>query len=162
MAQTGQINFDPKKLSLQSIVTENIKTSESNARIKNIIIKSNIKEKEFVYADENMLNIIIRNLLTNAIKFTHKDGFVNITSKDENSYITVIVEDNGVGMNANTLEKLFMIDKNHTSRGTANEKGSGLGLMLCKDFIEKNGGKLWVETKLGEGSKFFFTIPKMQ
>lgn len=162
MSQTGRINFEPKTLSLQSIVNESIKTIESNARIKSISIRANINENDLVYADENMLNIILGNLLTNAIKFTHKDGSVSISSKDETSCITVIIEDNGIGMSSDTLEKLFKLNTNYTSRGTANEKGSGLGLMLCKDFIEKNGGKLWVESKLGEGSKFYFTIPKMQ
>ena len=106
-----------------------------------------------------MLNTIIRNLLTNALKFTDKDGKVEITAIKQNGFIEIIVSDTGVGMSNSVKENLFKLDATHSSFGTDNEAGTGLGLILCKEFVEKNGGTIKVESEFGKGSSFTFTLP---
>jgi signal transduction histidine kinase len=112
-----------------------------------------------VIVDEDMLKVVLRNLVSNAIKFTNSGGEVNILTEQAASFLTVTVSDNGVGIKPETINTLFDISKKVTTSGTANEKGTGLGLMLCKEFIERNGGKIWVESVPGKGSDFKFTIP---
>jgi len=101
----------------------------------------------------------LRNLISNAIKFTNSNGKINVTALQNYNFIEITVSDNGVGMNEETRNKLFSLEKNETTIGTANEKGSGLGLVLCKEFVEKHGGKIWVESEEGKGSDFKFTLP---
>ena len=112
-----------------------------------------------VNADEKMIGTILRNLISNAIKFTPKDGQVNIEAKMNHNQVEISVSDTGVGMRKETIEKLFKIETSFTTRGTGNEKGSGLGLLLCKEFLEKHGGTILVESEPGKGSKFQFSIP---
>jgi len=104
----------------------------------------------------------LRNLISNAIKFTHPNGKIEVTALQDDNFIAIAVSDNGVGMKDETRKKLFDISTNITTRGTANEKGSGLGLILCKEFVEKHGGKIWVESQCGIGSQFYFTLPKIK
>ena len=106
-----------------------------------------------------MLNTVLRNLIQNAIKFTDTGGKIEIHAVSEKNQIQITVADNGIGMNEETLNKLFRIDTAISRSGTANETGSGLGLILCKEFIEKHEGKIWVESEEGIGSKFVFTLP---
>ena len=108
-----------------------------------------------------MVNTIIRNLLTNALKFTDKGGIINITAIRQDDFTEITVSDTGVGMNNKTLEDLFKLDATHSTTGTENETGTGLGLILCKEFVEKHGGKIWVESEPGAGSKFHFTLPNV-
>ncbi|BAX82141.1 PAS domain-containing sensor histidine kinase [Labilibaculum antarcticum] len=158
-SQTGQIIFDPQKLILSSIIEETIKNSNSTAKIKNISL-NHIQSDEFeIDADKNMLKTVLRNLISNAIKFTKPGGRITISSIPKQSQVEISVSDNGVGINNETLTKLFEIDTNTTTKGTAEEKGSGLGLLLCKEFVEKHKGKIWAESKRGEGSIFKFTLP---
>jgi signal transduction histidine kinase len=110
-------------------------------------------------ADKDMLNTIIRNLLGNAIKFTHKNGKISINARKNGNFITVSVKDTGIGIPQKNVDMLFRIDIQYTSKGTNKEAGTGLGLLLCKEFVEKHGGKIWVESSLGQGSEFKFTIP---
>jgi signal transduction histidine kinase len=112
-----------------------------------------------IKADINMFRTILRNLITNAIKFTHRGGKVIVNAVIYKNILEVSVSDNGIGMSSDKMEKLFRIDANLTSRGTDDEKGTGLGLFLCKEFVEKHGGKIWAESEEGKGSTFKFIIP---
>jgi signal transduction histidine kinase len=120
-----------------------------------ILVADNIE----VFADVNMLNTIIRNLLQNAVKFTPKNGKISISAFESTSGITVAVEDSGIGMSAQDIEKLFRIDVKFSTPGTSKEPGTGLGLLLCKEFVEKHKGQIWVTSTEGSGSKFYFSIP---
>jgi signal transduction histidine kinase len=158
-SQTGSIDFDPTKLNLRS-VADNIKTlSEVSAVNKNIKIHLQIEDDLYILADEKMINTVLRNLISNAIKFTNANGNVTLTACRVENYIEVTVADDGVGIPETTISKLFNIDANITSKGTANESGTGLGLILCKEFIEKHGGKILVKSELGKGSEFKFNLP---
>ena len=106
-----------------------------------------------------MLNTILRNLLTNALKFTGKGGKVNVSAKKDDGEIIVTVKDSGIGILKKDIDKLFRIDVKYVNRGTENEKGTGLGLILCKEFINQHGGKIWVDSKPNAGSEFHFSIP---
>jgi len=106
-----------------------------------------------------MLKTIFRNLVSNAIKFTNTSGAVNINAEENSGNVTISVSDNGIGINPEDLAKLFDISKVLTTKGTAKETGTGLGLLLCKEFVEKHGGKIWVVSETGKGSTFYFTIP---
>ncbi|MEE4196750.1 MAG: PAS domain-containing sensor histidine kinase [Bacteroidales bacterium] len=157
--QTGTLKYKPELIDLQKIVQENIDLLSSNAQHKNIKIITEINENTIIYADQNMLHTIIRNLLSNAIKYTRDGGYVKLTHKIFPDYIETFIEDSGIGIDQKNIMKLFRIDENYTSPGTQREKGTGLGLILCKEFVEKNGGKIKVKSKPGKGSIFSFTIP---
>jgi signal transduction histidine kinase len=129
------------------------------ANNKSITIRAINTENTLVFADINMLNTILRNLISNAIKFTNNGGLIIVYAQQNNSDITVTVSDNGVGIPNDVKAQLFDITKTHSSKGTANEKGTGLGILLCKEFVEKHGGKIWVESEVGKGSEFKFTLP---
>lgn len=161
-SQRGLIKYTPKKLRLKSMVTEITMALEDMANQKGISLENNIQENIIVNADINLLSIIIRNLLTNAIKFTSRGGLIKAYAeydKQQNKLVNVTVEDNGVGIDKESLKKLFRIEENHSTVGTNREKGTGLGLILCKEFIEKNKGTIRVESIPGIGSKFIFTLP---
>jgi signal transduction histidine kinase len=158
-SQTGQIIFNPQKLILSSIISEIIEHSNSVAVVKGISLFQKKTDEIEVYADEEMLKTILRNLISNAIKFTNSDGEINVYAAVNDKSIEIVVSDNGVGMDEETQNKLFRLETNIKTFGTANEKGSGLGLILCKEFVEKHGGKIWVESELGKGSNFKFTLP---
>ena len=132
------------------------------AKAKEITLVNNILEEQYVTADIPMLNTIIRNLISNAIKFTPNGGMIEIGTIDQPSEgsIVIYVKDSGMGMSDEIKEKLFKIDSKITNVGTNNEKGTGLGLILCKEFIEKHGGRIWAESEVGVGSTFKFTLPK--
>ena len=157
--QTGQISFNPKKIILSSIILEIIETSNSMAKIKDISLNQMESDDIELYADENMLTMVLRNLISNAIKFTKPGGEINVSALQNDKFIEIAVSDNGVGMNEDNQNKLFRLETNETTIGTVNEKGSGLGLVLCKEFVEKLGGNIWVESELGKGSDFKFTLP---
>jgi PAS domain S-box-containing protein len=158
-SQTGQINFNPEKLILSSIIQNVVETSRSNAIIKNISLNFIPSGDIAVYADQNMLETVLRNLTSNAIKFTNLNGEININAIQNQDFCEITISDNGVGMNDEKCNRLFNLDTNITTIGTANEKGSGLGLILCKEFVEKLDGNIWVESKEGKGSNFKFTLP---
>ena len=158
-SQTGQINFNPEKLILSSIIQNVVETSRSNAIIKNISLNFIPSGDIAVYADQNMLETVLRNLTSNAIKFTNLNGEININAIQNQDFCEITISDNGVGMNQEMCNRLFKLDTNITTIGTANEKGSGLGLILCKEFVEKLDGNIWVESKEGKGSDFKFTLP---
>jgi two-component system sensor histidine kinase/response regulator len=157
--QTGQFDFKPENQSLKPIIQAIVVVLNSSASIKNITINSFLSDDITAYADLNMLKTVLRNLISNAIKFTDSGGKVDINTVSDKNQIKITVADDGVGMNEETISKLFRIDATLTTKGTANESGSGLGLILCKEFVEKHGGKIWIESEVGKGSKFVFTLP---
>jgi signal transduction histidine kinase len=132
---------------------------EGHALQKNINIELQINQDINVKADENMLKTIIRNLATNAIKFTPNNGQIKIIANKKDSLAEITVADNGIGISEENIKNLFRLDINLTKAGTSNETGSGLGLLLCKEFIEKNNGKICVESTEGKGSTFTITLP---
>jgi len=160
-SQTGKIKFQPDKFDIQTLVLQNYNILKGNAEDKNITITSSIPEKSIVSGDTNMINTILRNLISNAIKFTPKNGKINIdlTLKDNQHLISV--KDTGVGIPEENIPLLFKIESNVSTKGTEEEKGSGLGLILCKEFVEKHGGKIWVESEINQGSTFYFTLPQV-
>lgn len=158
-SQTGRIEFHPTSIPLANLVKVNMELLETTAARKGISILYDIQKDLSVFADEDMLNTVIRNLITNAIKFTNSEGKITIRAEEQGKYAEVSVIDSGVGMDDSVLANLFRLDVSHTSFGTNSEAGTGLGLILCKEFIEKQGGRIWVESELGKGSKFNFYLP---
>ncbi|MBC7383462.1 MAG: tetratricopeptide repeat protein [Bacteroidia bacterium] len=159
-AQIKGVSINAADLSLYALAEENCQLLNSMAFHKQIQLTNQVDEDTHVYGDINMLNLVLRNLLSNALKFTSDGGSVNIISEDEESYIKISVIDNGVGIAKEKISILFTEHSNSSTKGTGNEKGTGLGLMLCKEFVEKNGGEIWVESEEGKGSSFCFTLPK--
>ena len=155
--EPGKENFD-----LYILCKKVIDLFQQNAVEKDIKLNMKIGMKTEVFADENMIYAILRNLVANAIKFTNKSGNVTLSSRKLNNFVEVSVADNGIGISQQNIKKLFRIDMNFTSPGTANERGTGLGLLLCKELVEQNGGKIWVVSKPGKGSTFKFTLPKFK
>lgn len=159
-SQTGGIDFKPALLYLNVLVIENEKLCENMAKEKYISISHVLPENLMVYADQNMLSTVLRNLITNAIKFTHKGGNIIITSLVQDSKTIITVRDSGIGMDENTRNKLFKISEKISIAGTEKETGTGLGLLLCKEFVEIHGGTIWVESELGKGSEFKISLPR--
>lgn len=159
LLQMDKLNLQASKIDLRKTVDENIQLL-SAVQVKQISLINEIPAQATVFVDSNTINLVIRNLMTNAIKFTNDGGRVVISAKEKPNEWEVSVKDNGVGMNNDVLKILFDKTAPYTTRGTANEKGTGLGLILCKEFVEKNGGKIWVESEVGKGSTFCFTLPK--
>jgi len=158
-SQTGQIAFKPKKIILASIISETLELSQAIAIGKGISLAHKEPDDMEAYADKNMLKIVLRNLISNAIKFTKSGGNISVLAKTNQNHVEIAISDNGIGMNEETINKLFSIETNKTTIGTENETGSGLGLILCKELVEKQGGKIWVESELGKGSVFKFSLP---
>jgi len=157
--QNGSIDFTPKNLDLSKIVSESIDTIYDWAQQKRIKIIREIDNKQKVFADEKMIGTVLRNILSNAVKFTRVDGKVTIKSEyPNNGTVTISVEDNGVGIPEDDVKKLFKIEEKVSTLGTDGETSTGLGLLLCKEFIDMHGGKIWAESKENVGSKFSFTL----
>jgi len=158
-SQRGRIKYDPVKFNLSSLVQENINLHRLLAEKKGIMLLSSEQDELYAYGDRDMINSVIRNLVTNAVKFTDRDKKVEIQLKPGEKKIEVCIVDEGIGISSEQLEKLFRIDEKFKSTGTAGEKGTGLGLIICREFVEKNGGKITVQSSPGEGSVFSFTVP---
>ncbi|MCP5497770.1 MAG: HAMP domain-containing histidine kinase, partial [Leptospiraceae bacterium] len=158
--QTGSIEYNPKRVDLCEIVARCIVLLKNLSDNKKISLDFNIKEETFVYCDEYMVTTTIRNLISNAIKFTKENGNINVYMEEQDDQITMIVSDTGIGIKKDNIKKLFQIDAGYSTKGTASETGTGLGLILCKEFVEKHGGKIWVESEEGKGSLFKFTLPR--
>ncbi len=159
-SQTGKLNVVADEIVPYEIVEENIRVLQKHSENKHIEIKSDIDVNVVCFADRNMISTVFRNLISNAIKFTNPNGLILITAKEKGNLIQFCIEDNGVGMDTIIISKIFDITEKIQRLGTANEEGTGLGLVLCKEFVEKNGGSIFVESEAGKGSKFFFTVPK--
>jgi signal transduction histidine kinase len=154
-----KLNLQAGKIDLHKIADENIQLLSSLPG-KVIQMVNRIPDPAIAFGDSNTINLVIRNLITNAIKFTNDGGEVLIEGREKETEWLISVKDNGIGMKPEVLRILFDKTAPYTTRGTANEKGTGLGLILCKEFVEKNGGRIWVESSEGNGSTFYFTLPK--
>ncbi|MDW8286697.1 MAG: HAMP domain-containing sensor histidine kinase, partial [Flammeovirgaceae bacterium] len=158
-SQMGLKDFRPEKINLEKVVWRNVELMKPRAAEKEIEITYDITEDLYAYADENMVNFIIRNLMSNALKFTKKGGKVSVSSKVyPDGIIEISVSDTGIGIEESEIQKLFQVGNKVSRPGTANEKGTGLGLMLCKEFVEKHDGKIWAVSEVGKGTTFTFTL----
>ena len=158
-AQQGKIPFKPQNLRFNDIWKNILEILKQNADSKNIAIIYQVEDSLSVCADSDMIKTVLRNLLSNAIKFTNKGGAIRISAMQTHLNTTIIFSDNGIGITTKALSKLFDLSEVITTKGTEGETGTGLGLLLCKDFVEKHGGKIWVESVAGKGSDFKFTLP---
>ncbi len=157
--QKGNIDFNPEKINLFLTINETCELLKQSAENKLIKIINEVPENVFVEADNNMLSTIFRNLISNAIKFTYKNGNIILEAQKNHQFIEITIKDSGIGISKEIQLKLFDISENISTEGTGNETGTGLGLILCKEFVEKHGGKIRVESEIGKGSSFIFTIP---
>jgi len=158
-SQTGLMKINIEKINLKNLIEENISNHLLNSTNKEINLSSDIKDDIYVFTDRNMINIVLRNLLGNAVKFTPRFGKVNVSTIVDENAVSILVKDTGIGISNANINKLFRIDTDYKRPGTANEQGTGLGLKLSKEFVEKLGGKIWVESELGKGCDFKFTLP---
>lgn len=157
--QTGKIEFKPVDFSLNDIVTETIALLNDAASQKSIQILNTINKEIKIHADPSMMGTILRNLISNAIKFSNPGGKITISTEQKENELVLLVSDNGTGISKADQLRMFKIEENFSLKGTQNETGTGLGLILCKEFIEKYEGKIWVESEEGVGSTFYFTLP---
>jgi len=158
--QSGRMDFNTEKLDFFHLSENVINLLNPSASKKNLRLINHIPKESYVFADMNMLNSVLQNLVSNAIKFTNDSGAISISSTVKNDSLEITVTDNGVGMREEDLNKLFKIDEHFSTKGTKDESGTGLGLLLCKELVEKQGGTIWAESEPGKGTKFIFTIPK--
>ncbi len=158
-AKTGRLKYEPSMIDLSLIGTSMTHTYRNAANKKDIVIKSLIGYHSKVYADKNLLETIFRNLISNAIKYTNPGGEIILTAKKEDEMTRISIRDTGTGMDHDTVKSLFYIDKKSSTPGTQDERGTGLGLLVVKEFVETNGGTIKVESELGKGSEFSFTVP---
>ncbi|UJH67113.1 tetratricopeptide repeat-containing sensor histidine kinase [Allomuricauda sp. SCSIO 65647] len=150
----------PKRISLNSIVEENINLLSKIAIKKSIRLINELPDNAYAWADKNQIDIVVRNLISNALKFTPENGLINIKAVEKKENWEITVRDTGIGMDPNTQSMIFSENSNFTTYGTNNEKGTGLGLSLCKEMVHKNKGEIWVESFVKKGSCFYFTVPK--
>ncbi|MEA4981379.1 MAG: HAMP domain-containing sensor histidine kinase [Paludibacter sp.] len=158
-SQSGKIPFEPKAINFKTLCKEVISLMTESAQSKEIDIIYQDNTDIQLFADANMLRTIMRNLISNAIKFSHSKGKITITAKPAGAFATITVSDNGVGIGQSEIARLWQISEVYTTPGTKGEKGTGFGLMLCKEFVDKHGGKIFVESEVGKGSDFQFTMP---
>ncbi|GAK58475.1 sensory transduction histidine kinase [Candidatus Vecturithrix granuli] len=158
--QRGAMHHDPKKIHLFVLAEANLKMMQPKAELKQIDLRNNVAKDIQAYADSGMLNTVIRNLLSNALKFTDSGGIITIAAISQEQQIEMSIADTGHGIDEKAKDLLFRMDKTYTTTGTAGEHGTGLGLILCQDLVEKNGGRIWVESEPGKGTTFFFSMPR--
>ena len=154
------MGYYPQNFDISEALLRNLALFGPNAKQKQITLKSSFQEGLFAYADEKMVDAVVRNLISNALKFTHAHGHVEVAITQDDRFLEVSVSDTGVGISPEVLQKLFRIDEKCRNLGTAGERGTGLGLILCKELVEKGGGKIWVKSEVRKGTSFTFTIPK--
>ena len=158
-SQSGHIEFNPEYFELTHIIQEAVELSKNAARQKSVTLTQDLPNNLKVFADKAMINSILRNLISNGIKFTPPGGEISISTGKSTHHLVVSVADNGIGIKKEDIDKLFRIDAAHSTTGTQKESGTGLGLLLCKEFAEMNGGRIWADSTPGKGSTFSFTIP---
>jgi len=162
LSQTRQSEFVQNRIDLRQLVNKNIDLLKINAEKKHIKIENNVGENVFVYADENMLNSVVRNLLNNALKFSPEHSKIQIKCEDKGDKYQISVQDEGIGIKPEFVDRIFDFGFSKTKINKSKEKGSGLGLILCKEFVEKNNGEIWVESEVDKGSTFYFTAIKAE
>ncbi|MBN2521085.1 MAG: PAS domain-containing sensor histidine kinase, partial [Bacteroidales bacterium] len=160
--QSGMLTPNFQKYNLKTIFYDIRLLCSEMAKSKNITLRNLISTDIFVHCDVEMIKTVLRNLISNAIKFTDNNGFVLINARQHNSFIEIQVTDTGVGIPPEKISSLFQIGNNINQAGTAGETGTGLGLLLCKEFVAKHGGEIWVESEVGKGSTFSFTIKQVE
>ena len=158
--QTGKMVFDPQNISLTLVLSGIRNLYYQKLKEKSISLNFEFIPEYFAYADLHMTETILRNIISNAIKFTPEFGLILLSFENSGDDILVKVKDTGVGMDDKQISKLFKLDQTHSTIGTAGERGTGLGLMLCKELVEKQGGKIWIESTINSGTTFYFTLPK--
>ncbi len=158
--QSGRMEYKTEKLNLHQICDGVFKLIRPTALKKNLQLHNSVPQSVSVYADMNMLNSVLQNLVSNSVKFSNEFGLITIASEEREDFYEIMIADTGVGMSEKDLSKLFKIDEHFSTKGTKDESGTGLGLLLCKELVEKHGGTIWTESTLGSGTKFHFTIPK--
>ena len=161
-AQTGKIEFNPETVEIVSLIDKVAELLNDTAKQKSITISRKNSFNLPVFADKAMISTILRNLISNAIKFTNPGGSIVISAEQKQDEVMITVSDNGTGIKKESIDKLFRIEESTSTTGTQNEKGTGLGLLLCKEFILKHKGRIWVESEWGKGSEFHFTLPNRQ
>jgi len=157
--QTGKMEFHPQEKDIVSLINESVELLAESALLKSITIYQFSPDSFHVMIDENMISSVLRNLLSNAIKFTQPNGKITISAIPKEHELEISVADNGIGMDQDKIEKLFRIDEPFTTPGTEGEEGSGLGLVLCHEFVTKHGGSIRAESEAGRGCNFIFTLP---
>lgn len=160
--QRGVMEHKPTNLALDELADTNIRLFTSNAKQKQITLVNRVPKGSLAYADRHMVDTVLRNLLSNALKFTHHGGKIQISARPDGAYIDLTVTDNGTGIPKEDLPRLFRIDVKYSHHGTAGEEGTGLGLILCKDLVEKNNGRMWVESVVGQGTTFTIHLPAIK
>jgi signal transduction histidine kinase len=158
-SQTGLIKINPERINLKKLIDENILNIRLLAANKSIELCYEAQEDIYIFSDKNMINTVLRNLLSNAVKFTYSGGKVSINSSVTGKMVLVTVKDTGIGISGDNINKLFRLDTKYTRPGTDNEPGTGLGLKLSQEFVEKQGGEIWVISSVDSGSEFTFSIP---
>lgn len=158
--QRGMLEYRPQQIQIEEIIERNINLFTANAKQKQLLLTSSLQGNMLAYADCNMVDTVVRNLISNALKFTHEGGTIEVSVRQVEQYLEVSVSDTGIGIDQVHLPKLFKIETKYKRLGTARERGTGLGLILCKELVETNAGKIWVESEPGKGTTFCFTLPK--
>jgi signal transduction histidine kinase len=159
----GVMEFMPEKLNLRDKITHSIEVVSESAHRKGIEIDISVADDLQVLADNHMFEAMIRNLVSNAVKFTHSGGKISVSAQpDQNNCVEIKISDSGIGMKPELKDRLFLLNEKTSRKGTDGEPSSGLGLLLCKEFIDKNGGKIWVESEEGKGSTFFITFGQIE
>jgi PAS domain S-box-containing protein len=158
--QTNRISCNPSLISLSELIETNQQLLLESFQQKLLTFRLAIPDNMKVFADKSMIDTVIRNLLSNAIKYSNKGGKIMVSANSDNGGTQICVSDEGVGISAENLHKLFRLDESISTRGTHNEKGTGLGLVLCKEFIKYHGGKIWAESIEGKGTAIYFTLPR--
>jgi len=159
VSQNSEKSFNPIKINLNELINDELESFNTTTAQKQITITHSVVPNLYITADLQMTKTIFRNLISNAIKFTYTGGNISISATEGKKFVEIEVKDNGAGISEETLKKLFKTDKLQSLSGTNNERGTGLGLLLCKEFVGLHGGKIWVESEPGKGSKFKFTLP---
>ena len=153
------MDFEPENINLKEKIESCVDVLSESAKKKSITLTFSIPGEMEVFVDNHMFDSVIRNLVYNAIKFTPAGGKISVTADKSDQYIMIKISDSGIGMTPELKNKLFQLNENTSRKGTEGEPSTGLGLLLCKEFIEKNGGKIFVESEVGKGSIFSFTVP---
>jgi signal transduction histidine kinase len=158
-SQINEVNTTPVKLELKKMVKDVLTLYRTPAENKSIAMKSDVQDNISIYADKEHMNLVLRNLIGNALKFTHTGGSISISAQNHENMVKICVADTGIGLSDEELDKIFSPHKHHTTYGTTNEKGTGLGLMLCKEFIEKNKGYIYLKSEKGIGTCVYMNVP---
>jgi signal transduction histidine kinase len=161
MLQLGSKQNVPERLNIRILANDVLQQTRLQAQQKHIGL-ANLSDDCFARADRNMITTVVRNIVTNAIKFTNPEGQITISTAKGNGEITVSITDTGIGIADPVKNRVFAVDYHKSTAGTANEPGTGLGLILCKEYVERNGGRIWFESEPGKGTTFFFTLPEFE